>query len=642
MWDGHTCPPPLILMVGTGALQADDEIVKLVYNPNQLRRAIMKCPSSSLTSSNSFLRLAFVGLLVLPVATIHAKSTAKPTTYPEIVRLSYVQGDVRFSRGDRKGPDLSTPWEQAIANLPILANYSIATGNGRAEIEFEYGTTLYLAENSVLLFGSLSATDGVPYTEMELATGTATVSFHPIPKEVFSLLTPTEGVPFLLPSLTRVDSYLDGATIRTHGDHMEDASIRYSGKPDAHLTSGQIVELNRSARADWDEWVAARVKQREADTSAALKASGLASFVPGLTDLYNEGRFFSCAPFGTCWEPNEIPATGPTSGSAPSTEPAISHGAGAPSLQLAATQVGPRQPDTQQTPAAESQTKQRTTPVATPRSPIYSEYDTPMIPCPLVFPVTAKDSLAEKEKVWHAYVENVPPMWRWAECYSGYWIHRHGGYTFVVGKKHHHPPIRWIRAGNRVAYVPRHPSDAKGRPPLNLKYGLFVPKKEANAPVEYMAFNPSQKYKVLSEPHKEFRNVGLPQLANAERPEIQGHLLARLVSGMNAVPGPEGKKGDSPIRDSPIEYDYKTRNFVQAGTPVGGQVGKPVIVGGLTPRGGHSSGSGGGRGGSGVRSTHSGGASSGGGHGGGGFGSGGASSGRASGGEGATHTAGKQ
>jgi hypothetical protein len=606
----------------------------------------VKSPSSSLTSSNSLLRLAFVGLLLLPVATAHSKTTAKPTTYPQIVRLSYVQGDVRFSRGDRKGPDLSTPWEQAIANLPILANYSIATGNGRAEIEFEYGSTLYLAENSVLLFRSLSVTDGVPQTEMELVTGTATVSFHPIPSEVFGLLTPTEGVPFLLASLTRVDSYLDGVTIQTRGDHLDNAILRYSGTPNPRLTSGQAIELNRSGPVDWDGWVAARVKQRQADTAAALKASGLTSFVPGLTDLYNGGRFFSCAPFGTCWEPRESSAAEPTSGAAPSTEPAISHGPGAPSLQLVAMQVAPAgEPDSQQTAAAGSQMQQKTPPLATSRYRIYSEYDVPMIPCPLVFHViTAKDPITEKEKVWHAYVENVPPMWRWAECYSGAWIHRHGGYTFVVGKKHHHPPIRWIRAGNQVAYVPRHPSDAKGRPPLNLKYGLFVPKKEPNAPVEYIAFNPSQKYKVLSEPPKEFRNVELPQLANAERPEIQGHLLARLVSGMNAVPGPEGQKGDSPIKDSPIEYDYNTRNFVQAGTSVGEGTGKPVVVGSLTARGGHSSGSGGGAGrpGSGGQSMHSGGGSSGGGRVGGGFGGGGGSKGGASSGGGATHSGGKQ
>jgi hypothetical protein len=320
----------------------------------------MKSPSSGLTSSDSLLRLAFLGLLLLPVATTHATTQAKTTTYPEIVRLSYVQGDVRFSRGDRKGPDLSKPWEQAVANLPILENYSIATGDGRAEIEFEYGSTLYLAENSVLLFQMLTVTDGVPVTKMELATGTATVSFHPIPKEFFSLLTPTEAVPLFLPSLTRVDSYLDGATIRTHGDHLESATLRYSGRPNPRLTPGQVVELNPSARADWDEWVAARVKQREADTSAALKASGLTSFVPGLTDLYNEGRFFSCAPFGTCWEPKELPETQQPSAAAQQSLPTVDADDGAVgSFRLVAMHADSLQTDAQQGGTPESRTQRQ-------------------------------------------------------------------------------------------------------------------------------------------------------------------------------------------------------------------------------------------------------------------------------------------
>lgn len=606
----------------------------------------MKSPSSGLTSSNSLLRLAFVGLLLLPVATIHAKTTAKPTTYPEIVRLSYVQGDVRFSRGDRKGPDLSKPWEQAVANLPILANYSIATGNGRAEIEFEYGSTLYLAENSVLLFRSLSATDGVPYTEMELVTGTATVSFRPIPKEVFSLLTPTEGVPFFLASLTRVDSYLDGATIQTHGDHSDNATLRYSGTPNPRLTSGQAVELNRSGPVDWDGWVAARVKQRQADTAAALKASGLTSFVPGLTDLYNEGKFFSCAPFGMCWEPKELPETQQPPAAAKQPLPTVdADGAAAGSFRLVSMHADSQQTDAQQGGTAESQTQQKTKPMpgTTPpvmnRQPESWEFSYWLGQCPAAVFRDIKiviDPLSKKQViVW----EN--PGETWALCHSGAWIYREGGYTFVVGKKRHHPPIRWIHSGNKVGYVPRHPSDVKGNLPLNLKYGLFIPKGSSNSPFERVDYKPSKKYRLLSEPPKEFRDIQYPQLSKAERPEIQGHLLAPFIASAKAGPELNGKKGDSPIKDFPIKYDYKTRNFVQAGTSAGEGTGKPVVVGSLTARGGHSSGfGGGGRGGSGGSSMHSGGASSGG-RSGGGFAGGRSSSGGASSG-GATHSGGKQ
>src|SRR5579862_4344535 len=75
---------------------------------------------------------------------------------PQLVRLSYVQGDVRFNRGDGKRPDLKKPWETAQENLPIEQGFALATGTGRAEVELESGELIYLADNSVLLFKQLS------------------------------------------------------------------------------------------------------------------------------------------------------------------------------------------------------------------------------------------------------------------------------------------------------------------------------------------------------------------------------------------------------------------------------------------------------------------------------------------------------
>jgi hypothetical protein len=623
-------------------------------------RAMMKSPSNRLIGSTPLLKPAFLLLVLLAAST----TQAAVKTYPEIVRLSYVQGDVRFSRGDRKGADLSKPWEQAVANLPILENYSIATGDGRAEIEFEYGSTVYLAENSVLLFGSLSVTDGVPYTEMELATGTATVSGHPIPKEEFVLFTLTEEFLFtqtkevpleLLRELTatqgvgerptaihvlsnsvslwRLDSYLDGTTVTEQRDGWEVVTQWHFGSMTSHSSGapGEAVRVDGSGTpADWDEWVAVRVKQRRTDTAAALKASGLTSFVPGLTDLYNEGRFFSCAPFGMCWEPDERSATEPTSGTAPAAEPPANGGTAAPRLLLVAMQVAPRQPDVQLTAAAGSQVQQGSAPISgttssgSQRPPQIWNHQQPF----LCLPVATQHIRAATDPfidIWG---------WPWAVCHSGAWIHRNDGYTFVVGKKHHHPPIHWIRTGNRVAYVPRHPSDVKGRPPLNLKYGVFIPKEGPDAPVEHVAFNPSQKYKLLSEAPKEFRDMQYPQLAKAEPPEIQGHLLSRFIADAKAAPGLDGKRVDPPLKDAPIKYDYKTRNFVQAGTSVGERAGKPVVVGGLSAHGGYSFSSGGSsaHGGFGGGGMHSGGGFGGGR--GGGVGGGGASLGRASGGGG--------
>src|SRR5580658_7121437 len=83
-------------------------------------------------------------------------SAAAAQSVPQLVRVSYMQGDVRFNRGDAKQPNLKKPWQQADVNLPIAENYALATGaDGRAEIELETGSVIYVAENSVVLFEQL-------------------------------------------------------------------------------------------------------------------------------------------------------------------------------------------------------------------------------------------------------------------------------------------------------------------------------------------------------------------------------------------------------------------------------------------------------------------------------------------------------
>ena len=58
-------------------------------------------------------------------------------TYAQIVRVSYVEGDVRVQRGVANEKASGGSWEQAVANLPVETGFSLVTGAGRAEIEFE-------------------------------------------------------------------------------------------------------------------------------------------------------------------------------------------------------------------------------------------------------------------------------------------------------------------------------------------------------------------------------------------------------------------------------------------------------------------------------------------------------------------------
>src|SRR5438067_1455346 len=95
------------------------------------------------------------------------------SSHARIIRVSLVQGDVRFTRdvhGDPLTSDKAT-WEGATLNLPIRQGYVLATDRGRAEVEFENGAMAFLAENTVLEFYDLSLEDGTKSTRLVLRQG---------------------------------------------------------------------------------------------------------------------------------------------------------------------------------------------------------------------------------------------------------------------------------------------------------------------------------------------------------------------------------------------------------------------------------------------------------------------------------------
>src|SRR5580698_11414582 len=71
-----------------------------------------------------------------------------------IVRLSDVQGGVQIDKNAGLG------FENAFLNLPITQGTQLRTrANGRAEIEFEDGSTLRVTPNTTLAFSTLALSD---------------------------------------------------------------------------------------------------------------------------------------------------------------------------------------------------------------------------------------------------------------------------------------------------------------------------------------------------------------------------------------------------------------------------------------------------------------------------------------------------
>src|SRR5208282_6202678 len=119
---------------------------------------------TSSTVFRSLLSFSFFALLA------GFQPASADSSHARVVRLSLVQGDVRFSREAHGDPlaDQKTVWETAQANLPLRQGYIVSTDNGRAEVEFENGAMAFLNQNTVLEFYDLSLQDGARTTRLVL------------------------------------------------------------------------------------------------------------------------------------------------------------------------------------------------------------------------------------------------------------------------------------------------------------------------------------------------------------------------------------------------------------------------------------------------------------------------------------------
>src|ERR1700684_4507300 len=97
-------------------------------------------------------RLHLFGLTALACALLALPALAD--SQARIVRLSDVQGSVQIDKNAGLG------YENAFDNLPVTQGTRLHTrDNGRAEIEFEDGSTMRITPNTTVEFNKLGLTD---------------------------------------------------------------------------------------------------------------------------------------------------------------------------------------------------------------------------------------------------------------------------------------------------------------------------------------------------------------------------------------------------------------------------------------------------------------------------------------------------
>ncbi|HYL85589.1 MAG TPA: DUF6600 domain-containing protein [Candidatus Angelobacter sp.] len=450
-------------------------------------------------------------LLVLLVALfVGVPSAAADSSHARIIRLSLVQGDVRFARETHGDPlaDSKAVWETAQLNLPIEQGYVLATDNGRAEVEFENGAMAFLKENTVLQFYDLSLKDGMFTTRLVVLQGSASFYVNPARGDYFSVTGGDFTVEASGRATFRLDNYDNGSTVEDMSGRLSvlhnDETTRLNKGQSLSMKAGDEKSINVGRLGEEDEfdrWVSGQIDSVSSANAATLQYTGASYYAPGFASLYSYGSWFDCGGYGYGWRP---------------------FGAG----------YG--------------------------WSPFMNGQW-------VMDPAFGWTWVSFQPWGWAPYHYGgwlfdagcggwfySPPMY-----YGGYYP---GGPIRRPPVKRVNPPrpiyrpvtAVFVRNNGKTGIVPMHPLDEKGKAPLNLEHGVFNPLASKAGNDQFIAPAPGQKWDTLkSAPKDAFPN----RLAPTAPPVRVSKTVLEGASGARTV---------TTSKDSSIVYDPKEHRFVNS------------------------------------------------------------------------------
>jgi hypothetical protein len=254
--------------------------------------------------SHLSLRAVLITVAVFLLASVPAFSDSQVRT----VRLSYIEGSVQIARGSAQ------QFEKAIVNLPITQGTQLRTAqDGRAEVEFENGSTIRLAPNSAIEFPQLVLRDsGGKASSVEVRKGIIYVDFSAEKNDEFVVQfgrgNAEEKIELARSAHFRVGASDDGASVAVFkGDvQIEGPSGTLQVKKnqtgnfdfanDGHATLAK--EIDEQPLDAWDK--------QQTDYHVRYASKSYQSYSPyayGTTDLAYYGNFFNAPGYGMMWQP---------------------------------------------------------------------------------------------------------------------------------------------------------------------------------------------------------------------------------------------------------------------------------------------------------------------------------------------------
>lgn len=223
-----------------------------------------------------------------------------------IVRLSYLEGDVQLDRGDGNG------YARAFLNMPLIEGTSVwAKSDARAEVEFEDGSTLRLAPDSIVRFAELRLrADGSKATGVELRDGTAYFDVKQHDDDSFRVNVGAREITLKKSSEFRVihalaqDSDLRVAVFKGELRFLDRNGQLIPVKKNETLSlvfdeSGRYFLARGIAEEPHDYWNQEREKDRK--VLAARERDNIYA-----ADLYRYGTFFTVSGYGQLWRPASV------------------------------------------------------------------------------------------------------------------------------------------------------------------------------------------------------------------------------------------------------------------------------------------------------------------------------------------------
>jgi len=240
---------------------------------------------------------ATVGFSLLLTVPAFADSQAR------VVRLSEVQGDVQIDRNTGQ-------YEKAFLNLPLTQGFKLQTRNdGRAEVEFEDGSTLRITPNTVISFPQLSLRDsGAKVSTVHLQEGTAYVNFAGAKDDEFTLTFAHEKLALPHSAHLRVEMADTAATLAVfNGDVQvegDSGTVAVSKNHTAtfDLTDDDHHTLAKNLEPDpYDAWD--KQQDQYHQQYASQSYNSYSPYAYGTSDLNYYGNFSNVAGYGSLWQP---------------------------------------------------------------------------------------------------------------------------------------------------------------------------------------------------------------------------------------------------------------------------------------------------------------------------------------------------